>query len=154
MDSMIDTRTLRLVRVFDAPRERVFDAWTDAEQFKAWMCPPGAGLDRVELDPRPGGTWLAHGYAPDGSRFAKSGVYREVKRPERLVFTWPYQGDGSCTSGNGQETTVEITFRALGGKTEMTLVHGPFGDQVGFRGHNEGWNGSFDKLTAFLAKAG
>ena len=150
MDTIVTSDTLRLVRVFDASRERVFDAWTDAEQFKAWMCPPGAGIDRCEIDARPGGKWLAHGYGPDGSRFAKAGVYREVKRPDRLVFTWPYQPGGSCTNGDGQETTVEITFRALGERTEMTLVHGPFPDQAGFDGHNEGWKGSFDKLAGFL----
>ncbi len=152
MDTMVDTRTVRLVRVFDAPRERVFDAWTNADQFKTWMCPPGSGLDRCELDARPGGTWLAHGYRPDGSRFAKMGVYREVKRPVRIVFTWPYQAQaaGGCTNGDGQETTVEVTFRAFGRKTEITLVHGPFGDQPGFEGHNEGWKGCFDKLSTFL----
>ena len=153
MDTILATNTLRLVRVFDAPRERVFDAWTNADQFKAWMCPPGAGLDRCELDARPGGTWLADGYGPDGSRFAKSGVYREVKRPERLVFTWPHQAGGTCTNGDGQETTVEVTFRALGSKTELTLVHGPFADQSGFNGHNEGWKGTFDKLAAFVGRA-
>lgn len=150
MDTMIDTRTIRLVRVFDAPRERVFAAWTDAEQFKAWMCPPGSGLDRCEIDARPGGTWLAHGFRPDGSRFAKQGVYREVKRPERLVFTWPYQAGGGCTDGDGQETTVEVTFRTVGNKTEMTLLHGPFDDRPGFDGHNEGWQGCFEKLAQFL----
>jgi len=150
MDTMIDTRFVRLVRVFDAPRERVFDAWTTPEQFKAWMCPPGSGLDRCELDPRPGGIWLAHGVGPDGSRFAKSGVYREVRRPERLVFTWPYQSGAGCTNGDGQETTVEITFRAVGRKTEITLVHGPFADLPGFEGHNAGWQGCFDKLATFL----
>ena len=142
MDTILATNTLRLVRVFDAPRERVFDAWTNADQFKAWMCPPGAGVDHCELDARPGGTWLAHGYGPDGSRFAKSGVYREVKRPERLVFTWPYQAGGTCTNGGGQETTVEVT-----------LVHGPFADQTGFNGHNEGWKGTFDKLAEFVRRA-
>ena len=150
MDTVVATNTVRIVRIFDAPRERVFDAWTDARQFMAWMCPPGAGLDRCELDPRPGGAWLAHGYGPDGSRFAKAGVYLEVKRPERLVFTWPYQTQEGCTSGDGQETTVELTFRAVGRKTELTLVHGPFADPVGFNGHNAGWMGSFDKLDAFL----
>jgi glutathione S-transferase len=153
MDTMIDTRTLRVVRTFDAPPERVFEAWTNADQFKAWMCPPGAGLDRCELDARPGGKWMAEGYRPDGGRFAKAGVYREVKRPEKLVFTWPYQPEGGCTSGDGQETTVEVTFRAIGNKTEVTLVHGPFGDPAGFNGHNEGWKGTFDKLGGFLAKA-
>ena len=152
MDTVIAANTVRLVRVFNATRERVFAAWTDAEQFKVWMCPPGSGLDRCELDPRPGGAWLAHGWRPDGSRFEKSGVYRAVKRPERLVFTWPHRpaGADACTSGDGQETTVEVTFRAIGNKTEITLVHGPFADLPGFNGHSEGWKGSFDKLDTFL----
>ena len=64
MDTVIDTRSVRVVRVFDAPRERVFDAWIDAEQFKAWMCPPGSGLDRCELGPvmvvYPNETWYTY----------------------------------------------------------------------------------------------
>jgi uncharacterized protein YndB with AHSA1/START domain len=151
MDTVIDTRTLRLVRVFNAPIERVFDAWTDPDQFVQWMCPPGFGIDRCELDARTGGAWRAHGYKPDGSYFAKSGVYREVRRPERLVFTWAHHGDDSFASPRGHETTVELTLRALGDKTELTLVQGPFVDLPNFNGHSEGWKGSFDKLAAFLA---
>lgn len=150
MDTVIDTRTLRLVRVFKAPIERVFDAWTDPEQFVQWMCPPGFGLDRCELDARTGGAWRVQGYKPDGARFAKSGVYREVRRPGRLVFTWAHHADDCYASQRGHETTVEITLRAIGSRTELTLVHGPFVDLPNFSGHSEGWNGSFDKLAAFL----
>jgi len=150
MDTIIDTRTLRLVHIFDAPIERVFAAWTDPEQFKQWMCPAGFRLDHCELDPRTGGVWRVHGYKPDGSPFAKSGVYREVKRPGRLVFTWGHHEDDCFASMRGHETTVEITFRALGGTTELTLVHGPFVDLTTRNGHNEGWTGCFEKLDAFL----
>jgi uncharacterized protein YndB with AHSA1/START domain len=76
--SGLDHRSLRLVRIFDAPRERVFAAWTVAERFMQWMCPPEAGLDRCELDVRAGGLWRATGYG-HGRRFATSGVYLEVK---------------------------------------------------------------------------
>lgn len=152
MDSIIDTRTLRLVHVFRAPIERVFAAWTDPDQFVQWMCPPGFGLDRCELDARTGGVWRVHGYKPDGSHFAKSGVYREVKRPERLVFTWGHHADDCFASQRGHETTVELTFRAIGNTTELTLVHGPFVDLPTFNGHNEGWKGCFDKLDAFLGE--
>jgi uncharacterized protein YndB with AHSA1/START domain len=151
MDTMIDTRTLRLVRVFDAPRERVFAAWTTAEQFKQWMCPPGFGLDECVLDARPGGTWRAHGYKPDGKQFAKSGVYLEVRPPERLVFTWAHHADDTYAAKRGHETTIEITLRAIGERTELTLVQGPFVDMPNFKGHDEGWRGSFDKLSDFLA---
>mgnify|MGYP003328433194 CR=1 FL=1 len=147
----IATNTVRIVRTFDAAPGRVFDAWTDAEQFKAWMCPPGAGLDHCELDPRPGGAWFVRGFAPDGSRFEKGGVYVEVKRPERLVFTWPYRLQDGCTGGEGRDTTVDITFRAVGRRTEVTLVHGPFTDASGFNNHDDGWKGSLDKLAAWLA---
>ena len=152
MDTMIDTRTLRLVRVFDAPRERVFAAWTDPEQFVQWMCPPGVGLDECTLDVRAGGTWRAKGYTPD-RRFAKGGVYLEVRRPELLVFTWAHHVDETYASPRGHETTVWVEFRAIGNKTELTLDQGPFVDTPSFNGHDTGWKGSFDKLEGFLGKS-
>ena len=153
MDSIIDTRTLRLVHVFRAPIERVFAAWTDPDQFVQWMCPPGFGLDRCELDARAGGVWRVHGYKPDGSHFAKSGTYLEVKRPERLVFTWAHHSTDDLASPRGHETTVHLEFRALGDKTELTLIHGPFADTSSRDNHSEGWNGSFDKLQTYLGRA-
>jgi uncharacterized protein YndB with AHSA1/START domain len=153
MDTMIDTRTLRLVRVFDAPRERVFAAWTDPDQFVQWMCPPGFGLDECTLDARKGGAWRAHGYKPGGEFFAKSGVYVEVKRPELLVFTWAHHAEDDYASPRGHETTVRVEFRAVGDGTELTLVQGPFIDAPNFNGHNAGWQGCFDELAAFLGGA-
>ena len=79
--AVLDDNTLRLVRIFDAPRERVFDAWADETQFIQWMCPPGVMLDEASLDVRPGGAWRARGRRPDRT-FAMSGRYLEVKRPE------------------------------------------------------------------------
>ena len=152
MDITIDTRTVRLVRTFDAPRERVFAAWTDPDQFMQWMCPPGYGLDICELDVRPGGAWRAKGYTPTG-RFSKSGVYVEVKRPELLVFTWAHHASEDWSTPRGGETTVRVEFRAIGSKTELTLVHGPFLDTPNFIGHDTGWKGSFDKLSVFLGGA-
>lgn len=149
MDTILATNTLRLVRVFDAPRERVFAAWTDPDQFMQWMCPPGFGLDRCAFDVRPGGAWEAHGYKPGNERFTKTGVYLEVRPPERLVFTWTHP-DASYGSMRGHETTVELTFRAIGSKTELTLVHGPFPDRPNLDGHHAGWLGCFDKLDTFL----
>jgi len=150
MDTILATNTLRLARVFNTPRERVFAAWTEAEQFMQWMCPAGYGLDVCELDARPGGTWRARGYKPDGSRFAKSGVYLEVKRPELLVFTWAHHEIEDFSSLRGHETTVRVEFRSIGSKTELVLTQGPFVDGPSFNGHHEGWDGSFDKLDSFL----
>src|SRR5262245_21083528 len=151
MDTILATNTLRLVRVFDAPRERVFAAWTDPEQFMQWMCPDGYGLDVCELDARPGGAWRARGYKPGGERFAKSGVYLDVKRPDLLVFTWAHHQIEDWSSLRGHETTVRVEFRALGKKTELVLTQGPFVDGPSFAGHDSGWKGSFDKLQTFLS---
>ena len=148
----LDARTLRVVRVFDAPRERVFAAWTEAEQFMQWMCPPDVGLDQCELDLRAGGAWRAQGYQAAG-RFALSGVYIEVKRPELLVFTWAHLSGGTYDGARGHETTVRVEFRAVGNKTEITLTHAPFPDAPSFEDHNKGWNGSFDKLTTYFRRA-
>jgi len=149
--AVLDDNSLRLVRVFDAPRERVFDAWADETQFIQWMCPPGVMLDEASLDVRPGGAWHARGHRPDRT-FATSGRYLEVKRPERLVFTWAHHAGDDYSSARGHETTVRIELRALGNKTELTLLHGPFADMPSRDNHNRGWNGSFDKLETFLRK--
>jgi uncharacterized protein YndB with AHSA1/START domain len=117
------------------------------------MCPPGCGLDMCELDVRPGGTWRAKGYNEKRGRFATSGVYLTVKRPELLVFTWAHHGSEDYSTPRGHETTVRVEFRALGDKTELTLTHGPFADTPSFTSHNEGWKGTFDKLTTWLGEA-
>ena len=157
MDSVIDTNTLRLVRVFDAPRGRMFDAWAKQDQFVQWMCPPGVKITVCEIDVRPGGAWRIAGRHSGDRVFASSGKYLEVKRPERLVFTWGHYADGDYAKPRGHETTVRIELRALGGdkggkKTELTLLHGPFLDTPSFENHRGGWEGSFDKLVSFLGR--
>lgn len=144
----LDADTLRLSRVFDASPERVFDAWVKQDQFVQWMCPPGVEITRCEIDVRVGGAWCIGGRST--RVFASSGKYVEVTRPERLSFTWAHHADGDFAKPRGHETTVRIQFRALGKKTEITLIHGPFTD--GYAEHNSGWIGSFDKLEAFLGR--
>jgi len=147
----LDENTLRLVRIFDAPRERVFDAWADETQFIQWMCPPGVTLDEARLDVRPGGMWRVRGHHP-GRTFATSGRYLEVERPERLVFTWAHHASADFDSPRGHETTVRLEFRPVGDRTELTLIHGSFVDTPSRQGHDDGWSGSFDKLATFLRR--
>ena len=70
--------------------------------------------------------------------------------PELLVFTWAHHAEDNHVSPRGHETTVRVEFRAVGGKTELTLTHGPFPDAPSFDDHNKGWNGTFDKLSTYL----
>ncbi|HTR86327.1 MAG TPA: SRPBCC domain-containing protein [Reyranella sp.] len=153
--SELDTSTLRLTRIFDAPRERVFDAWVKRDHFIQWMCPPGVTITLMEIDVRVGGAWRVEGRNESGRVFSSSGKYVEIKRPERLVFTWAHHADGDYTKPRGHETTVRIELRALssktgGNKTELTLIHGAFVD--GYDQHKQGWEGSFDKLVTFLGR--
>jgi uncharacterized protein YndB with AHSA1/START domain len=149
-DASLDINTLRLSRIFDAPRERVFDAWARQDHFMQWMCPPGVTITLCEIDVRPGGAWRIGGRNESGKVFASSGKYVEVRRPERLVFTWAHHADGDFAKPRGHETTVRIELRAAGQKTELTLIHGAFMD--GYNEHKNGWEGSFDKLVAFLGR--
>lgn len=150
-DASRDPNTLHMSRIFDATRERVFDAWARQDLFVQWMCPPSVTVTLCEIDSRPGGPWRIAGQRSGGGSFATSGKYIEVKRPERLSFTWAHHADGDFAKPRGHETTVRIEFRAVGSKTEMTLVHGAFTD--GYAEHNRGWDGSFDKLEVFLRRA-
>ncbi|MBX9946103.1 MAG: SRPBCC domain-containing protein [Reyranella sp.] len=151
-DASLDANTLGITRIFDATRERVFDAWARQDQFMRWMCPPGVDMTVCEIDVRPGGAWRIDGRNSDGA-FSMSGVYLEIVRPERLVFTWAHHTDGDCAGPRGHETIVRLELRALGNRTELTLIHGPFADDPSFRGHEQGWTGSFDKLDSFLRRA-
>ena len=151
MAAALDDKTLRLVRVFNAPRERVFDAWIVEDNFIQWMCPPNVHVDEVKLDVRADGPWHLRGRSASGN-FLTSGKYVEVKRPERLVFTWAHHETTDLTSPRGHETTVHLEFRALGDKTELTLIHGPFESEQRFNAHREGWEGSFDKLGSYLGR--
>ena len=152
-DASLDVNTLRITRIFDATRERVFDAWTRQDQFVQWICPPGVEVTTCEIDVRPGGAWRVGGHHDAGHVFASSGIYVEITRPERLVFTWAHHVDGDFAKPRGHETVVRVELRALGDRTELTLIHGSFADAPGRDNHNAGWTGSFDKLEAYLARA-
>jgi uncharacterized protein YndB with AHSA1/START domain len=120
-----DADGIEIVRVVDAPREEVFKAWTVAERFAAWFGEHGSSipLDRVSMDPRPGGAWSAvmlHG--PDQIELHFAGEFREVVEPERVVMTIEEAGaPGEGELGSAEIVTAEL--RDLGdGRTEMTVT--------------------------------
>ena len=80
-------REITLTRVFDAPRARVFAAWTDAKQVAQWWGPKGFTNPVCEIDARVGGAIRIHMRSPDGSIFPMKGEFREIVPPERIVFT-------------------------------------------------------------------
>lgn len=142
---------LVITRSFDASRDRVFDAWLDPAQIAKWIGPRSIRAETLESNPKVGGLYRIHMRGVDGSNGPiVSGVYREIVRPERLVFTWSWETAHS-QGMPGDETLVTLIFRERGGKTEMTLRHEGFAAKESRDSHDKGWSGSFDKLAETLA---
>jgi uncharacterized protein YndB with AHSA1/START domain len=145
-------REIEITRVFDAPRELVYQAFTDPEHMVQWWGPSVFTNHSCKLDVRPGGAWQIVMRSPDGTDFRCQGVYSEVVKPERLVFT------NDAVDKNGQPllkgfTTVQ--FADQGGKTKLTLRTRAVGlvdyaPQM-LRGMEPGWSQSLDNLAKHLA---
>jgi uncharacterized protein YndB with AHSA1/START domain len=148
--------TLQLIRVFDAPRELVFKAWTDAGQFQQWFgaaaC-EGSTLESVKLDARVGGKYRLQVRRADGEYFTTVGSYREVKPPERLVFTWQFEKDGAAADFDEvepPEMVVTIELKARGRQTELTLTHEKFASVESRDRHEQGWTRCLGSLEKFI----
>jgi uncharacterized protein YndB with AHSA1/START domain len=147
-------RELVITRVFDAPREHVFKAWTELRHVAQWWGPRGFTNPVCELDARPGGAILIHMRAPDGVVYPVKGVFNEVVEPERLVFTTSgYEDEG----GNPQLVVrATVTFAEHDGKTKLTLhvvvVTSTPAVQKALDEMEEGWNQSLDKLAEYLGR--
>jgi uncharacterized protein YndB with AHSA1/START domain len=106
-------RAIVVTRVFDAPRDLVFDAWTDPKHVANWWGPGGFTIAIHEMDVRPGGVWRFVMHGPDGAGYRNKITYIEIVKPERLVYNHGDQG----TPGYFQ---VTVTFAEQGGKTRLT----------------------------------
>lgn len=139
---------LSIIRVFKAPRDVVFKAWTEPDRMARWLSLRGFTVVHELFDLRPGGAYRSCMRAPDGAENWLRGVYREVVKPERLVFTHAWEReDGSASP----ETLVTVNFVDLGGATEMTFHQAGFETTNARDGHRDGWSQSFDNLGDYLA---
>ena len=152
---------LIITRIFDAPRELVWKAWTDPERVKRWWGPKNFTAPVSKIDLRVGGTYLNCMRSPEGKDYWSTGVYREIVEPSLLVCTDSFadeKGNVIPASHYGMEgdwpleLRISVTFEETGGKTTMTLRHEgiPAGQMSELT--EAGWNESFDKLAEELAK--
>jgi uncharacterized protein YndB with AHSA1/START domain len=143
---MAEGESLRLTRVFNAPRTLLFRAWTDAEQMQRWFCPQEHWGVEVETDPRVGGAYRIVMHDTDTQKdHIVRGTFREIQFPERLVFTWQWE-----TNPGFPDTLVTIELRDLAGKTELTLIHESLPTPESRERHTHGWNGCLDRLAKVL----
>jgi uncharacterized protein YndB with AHSA1/START domain len=145
---------LTITRIFDAPREAVWKAWTDPKQVSQWWGPRGFTAPVVELDVRPGGELRIDMQGPDGTVYPNRGVFREVSEPDRLVITTRLLNDAGEPVIDGLST---VTFAEEDGKTTLTLefdlVHVAPEAAEAAAGAEQGWNESFDRLAEYLEAA-
>lgn len=136
---------LKIERTIDAKQEDVFNAWLNPEMLRKFMMPAaGMSVPRVSNDPKEGGRFEIVMLAEE-KEIPHAGTYREIKRLDRIVFTWesPFSVDDS---------TVTLTFAAVDTGTHVTLSHVRFADAETRDNHEGGWIGILDNLnTLFTA---
>jgi uncharacterized protein YndB with AHSA1/START domain len=158
---------LVITRVFDAPRELVFKAWTEPERLQRWWGPKGFALEISKLDLRPGGIFLGSQRSPEGHVMWGKFVYQEITAPEKLVFIQSFSDEEGNTVRAPFSPTwpLEIinhlTLTENEGTTTLTLRGGPlnateeelktFEEMRPFV--QQGFGGTFDQLADFLAES-
>ncbi|MES2536256.1 MAG: SRPBCC family protein [Pseudomonadota bacterium] len=146
-------RDLVLTRIIDAPREKVFRAWTEPELLKQWFAPTPWTTPKAELDVRPGGANLIVMRGPDDNEFPNRGVYLEVIKNERLVITDAYTR--AWEPSEKPFMTAILTFEEFGGKTRYTACvrHWTVADREAHEnmGFHQGWGQCTDQLAALVA---
>lgn len=131
---------LRMTRMFAAPREKVFQAWTQPEHLRNWWgMSVGYTAPIVEVDLRVGGKYRLAMQPPDQEELhIVGGTFREISPPEKLVYTWGFQHEG-MVQNEQSETLVTIEFRDLGDSTELVLTHEYFPTEEICEQHRQGW---------------
>lgn len=147
-------RELVITRVFDASPDVVFQAWTDPKQMEQWWGPHRYTNPVCELDVRPGGAWRIVMRAPDGVEYECGGVYSEVVKPERLVFSNNvYDREGRSLLGKASRRSPSLLRARRQNSRWDTRMAGKvsYAAQM-LAGMEAGWNQSLDRLTALVAK--
>jgi len=139
--------TLRVSRSYGAPRERVFNAWLNAETLRRFFGPKDVTIGELEIDPRVGGSYKVVMNTADGP-WAVRGTYLDIRRPERIVFTWAWDEDDPALVNESQ---VTLEFFERDGKTDLVLTHERLRNAESRDGHTDGWTAILENLDEVLA---
>ena len=140
-------RVLRIERTFDAPVERVFEAWTSEEVLRRWLQGmPGWETPTAEVDLRVGGRIRIVMRDPsDGAEAGATGEYTVVEPPHRLVFTWVWDDD------RDRPQLIELEFAEQGAQTSVRMTNSAIPTDGQLRGQERGWHVCYDNLERVLA---
>jgi len=155
-----------IARVLDAPRDKVWRAWTEVEHLRQWWGPKGFAVTHCKVDLRPGGLMHYCLRMPDGGEMWGKFVYREIVKPERLVWINSFSDKDGGTTVHPmspdwpREMLTKVTFEAQGGKTRVTVQWVPVDASTdierktfdeGRDSMKQGWSGTFEQLESYLS---
>ena len=140
--------TLRMERTYQAPAEAVFRAWTSEEVIRRWWhAEHDWETTEAEVDLRVGGTVRVVMRNPHtDAEYGGGGSYTEIEPPNRLAFTWIWDGDTT-------RQLIEIDFEEAGGATTVRFTHSGLWDEESVRSHEDGWASAFENLQRTLEAA-
>jgi uncharacterized protein YndB with AHSA1/START domain len=147
MEVRSDDLRLELRRVLPAPSPLVFAAFSDANELAKWWGPEGFTTPSLKFQARLGESYRIEMEPPAGDPFYLTGEFREVDPPARLAYTFAWEDPDP----DDVETLVALSFRDLGGSTEVALTQGPFKTEARRALHRDGWTDSFDKLERLIS---
>ena len=142
-----ERHSLNLRRFINAPRARVFAAWTRPEELMKWFGSEHCACLSVQAELQVGGTWQLRMKSAQAGETEFRGVYLVVNPPAKLVYTWCWKNHPVMGAG---ETLVTVEFLELDGGTEIHLRHEGFARADLRDRHHQGWAGCFDKLQGWL----
>ena len=139
--------SLVISRTYPASVERVFKAWTDANQLGQWFAPTDDYTTKANIDLRVDHEYRIAITHKGGNVHTILGTYRVIELPHKLVYTWRWEG------GPASDTLVTVDFNPEGDATKVTITHEQFTNTEDRDKHNEGWNGCLNRLQRTLTTA-
>ena len=152
------TGKVEVRRTIAAPRERVFEAFARQEQMDRWMCRDAAHhvIKYLQFDFRVGGGFSLDIRTPDGHVYLHRSIYKEIRRPEKIVFTWNIEHadpTGRRVMDHAEQSTVTVELLERGKSTEVVLTHDLGAISEKERGdYQRGWTGCLEKLAEAVEK--
>ena len=144
-----DKVSLEIKRFINAPRARVYEAWTNPAQLREWFGPENVQTRELVADARIGGKFRWDLTNSEGEEMTVHGEYRELQPGRKIVFTWQWDDDENWEE-HVSLVTVELSDRD--GGTEVRLIHEKLPSEESRDRHTEGWNSVLDKLEKFFNK--
>lgn len=149
MTTKTEKTSLEIKRFINAPRDRVYAAWTDPVQLKEWWGPKEVRTLQIIADTRVGGKYRWDLVNQEGEKMSVFGEYQELVPGKKVVFTWKWDDDEDWKD---YDSVVSVEFSDHEGGTELRLTHVQLPSEASRDRHSEGWSSVIDRLEAFFNK--